>query len=177
MTDSKTDAGGDREHIAAILYITRFPHRTWIAASLDETALAYKQADMIIALRTPARCDGEALTYDCPCGRGDKPCPGPDGKPLCIAPVSRCDADTARAAVIEECAKLCDGLRRKDYSAENADWTAGTLDCATAIRALATPAVKREPGAYLNDGTRINPKPIFPFCGLQEDYETPAVKP
>lgn len=23
--------------------------------------------------------------YECPCGRGDKPCPGPNGKPLCAS--------------------------------------------------------------------------------------------
>jgi hypothetical protein len=40
----------DREQIAAILYMTRFPHRTWITASLDETTLAYKQADAILTL-------------------------------------------------------------------------------------------------------------------------------
>lgn len=40
----------DREQIAAVLYIKRFPHRTWQTASLTETALAYEQADAIIAL-------------------------------------------------------------------------------------------------------------------------------
>lgn len=25
--------------------------------------------------------------YECACGRGDKPCPGPDGKPLCAVEV------------------------------------------------------------------------------------------
>ena len=46
-------------------------------------------------------------------------------------------AHNVRKTTIEECARLCDGLRRKDYSMENADWVAGTLDCATAIRSLA----------------------------------------
>lgn len=45
-------------------------------------------------------------------------------------------AQCSREAVIEECAALCDGLRRRDYSGENEDWIAGTSDCATAIRAL-----------------------------------------
>lgn len=51
--------GADREQIAAMLYITRFPHRTWISASLPETALAYKQADSILALRAASvsQCD------------------------------------------------------------------------------------------------------------------------
>jgi hypothetical protein len=40
----------DREAIAALLYMTRFPHLTWLSASLAETALAYKQADAILAL-------------------------------------------------------------------------------------------------------------------------------
>lgn len=42
-----------------------------------------------------------------------------------------------REEIIEECAKVCDGLRRADYSAESPDWIAGTDDCAKAIRALA----------------------------------------
>lgn len=50
--------------------------------------------------------------------------------------IRNCAATPTRDEVIAECAALCDGLRRKDYSAENADWTAGTLDCATAIRSL-----------------------------------------
>ena len=25
----------------------------------------------------------EDLAHSCPCGLGDKPCPGPDGRPLC----------------------------------------------------------------------------------------------
>jgi hypothetical protein len=37
----------DREQIAAVLYIKRFPHRTWQTASLTETTLAYEQADAL----------------------------------------------------------------------------------------------------------------------------------
>jgi len=53
-------------------------------------------------------------------------------------------AHNVRKTTIEECARLCDGLRRKDYSMENADWVAGTLDCATAIRSLADTSTDRE---------------------------------
>ena len=42
-----------------------------------------------------------------------------------------------RNEILEECAKLCEGLRRADYSSESNDWIAGTDDCARAIRALA----------------------------------------
>jgi len=52
-------------------------------------------------------------------------------------------AHNVRKTTIEECARLCDGLRRKDYSMENADWVAGTLDCATAIRSLADTSTDR----------------------------------
>jgi len=51
---------------------------------------------------------------------------------------------TTRNAAIEECAKVCDELRRADYSAESPDWTAGTDDCAKAIRALAVTSGIRE---------------------------------
>lgn len=46
------------------------------------------------------------------------------------------EKEITRLATIAECAALCDGLRRKDYSGENDDWIAGTSDCAAAIRAL-----------------------------------------
>jgi hypothetical protein len=38
--------------------------------------------------------------------------------------------------VLEEAAKVCQELRRKDWSGENEDWLDGTEDCATAIRKL-----------------------------------------
>lgn len=41
-----------------------------------------------------------------------------------------------RAEIIEECAKVCEKLRRGDYSSESNDWIAGTFDCARAIRDL-----------------------------------------
>jgi hypothetical protein len=40
----------DREQWAALLYVTRCPHRTWITAGLDETAHAYRQADVVLSL-------------------------------------------------------------------------------------------------------------------------------
>jgi hypothetical protein len=43
---------------------------------------------------------------------------------------------STREAVIEECAKLCEGLRHVDYPAETSEWSSGTFDCAEAIRAL-----------------------------------------
>lgn len=121
--------------------------------------------DELLARSTPARCDGEPVAHplselpeyldclehdliglDVDLKLNDIIQPGiwaDRVRAALAAPVARCDAGSeARTAAIEECAKLCDGLRRKDYSAENADWTAGTLDCATAIRTLATPAVK-----------------------------------
>jgi hypothetical protein len=50
----------DREQIAALLYMTRFPHLTWISAGLTETAFAYKQADAILALsQSSTDCDGK----------------------------------------------------------------------------------------------------------------------
>jgi hypothetical protein len=39
-----------REDIAAVLYMKRFPHRTWLSASLTETALSYEQADAVLTL-------------------------------------------------------------------------------------------------------------------------------
>lgn len=50
-----------------------------------------------------------------------------------------------RVEIIEQCAKVCDELRRADYSGENEDWIAGTTDCAKALRALA--AVSSPPGS------------------------------
>jgi len=44
----------------------------------------------------------------------------------------------AREAVIEECAKVCEGLRHVDYPSETSEWSSGTFDCAEAIRALRT---------------------------------------
>lgn len=55
-------------------------------------------------------------------------------------------AQPSREAVIEECAKICDGLRRKDYSGENEDWIAGTSDCAAAIRDLALSSTQSQSG-------------------------------
>ena len=46
-------------------------------------------------------------------------------------------AAALRALVIEECAKVCEDLRHDDYSAETSDWSGGTFDCASAIRAIA----------------------------------------
>jgi hypothetical protein len=40
----------DREQVAALLYVARWPHRTWITARLDETAHAYRQADAVLSL-------------------------------------------------------------------------------------------------------------------------------
>jgi len=45
---------------------------------------------------------------------------------------------STREAVIEECAKLCEGLRHVDYPSETSEWSSGTFDCAQAIRALGT---------------------------------------
>ena len=42
----------------------------------------------------------------------------------------------AREAVIEECAKVCEGLRHVDYPSETSEWSSGTFDCAQAVRAL-----------------------------------------
>ena len=44
----------------------------------------------------------------------------------------------AREAVIEECAKVCEGLRHVDYPSETSEWSSGTFDCAQALRALRT---------------------------------------
>ena len=41
-----------------------------------------------------------------------------------------------RNEIILECAKVCQELRRKDYSAETQDWIEGTADCAKALHAL-----------------------------------------
>lgn len=41
-----------------------------------------------------------------------------------------------REAVIEECAKVCEGLRHVDYPSETSEWSSGTFDCAQAVRAL-----------------------------------------
>lgn len=66
----------------------------------------------------------------------------PDWKPLpdLIGVLTQIDNMTTGLTILnktlEECAKLCDSLRRKDYSTENDDWVAGTSDCAEAIRAL-----------------------------------------
>jgi len=46
--------------------------------------------------------------------------------------------------IIEQCAKVCDELRRADYSAESPDWIAGADDCAKALRALANSSGIRE---------------------------------
>ena len=43
-----------------------------------------------------------------------------------------------REAVIEECAKVCEGLRHVDYPSETSEWSSGTFDCAQAVRALRT---------------------------------------
>ena len=43
---------------------------------------------------------------------------------------------STREAVIEECAKVCEGLRHVDYPSETSEWSSGTFDCAQAIRAL-----------------------------------------
>jgi len=47
-----------REDIAALLYMTRFPHLTWISAGPTETAFAYKQADAILTARPPSPLRG-----------------------------------------------------------------------------------------------------------------------
>ena len=39
----------DRETIAALLYITRWPRQIWAVASLEETKVAYAQADAVLA--------------------------------------------------------------------------------------------------------------------------------
>jgi len=43
---------------------------------------------------------------------------------------------STREAVIEECAKVCEGLRHVDYPSETSEWSSGTFDCAQAIREL-----------------------------------------
>jgi len=43
---------------------------------------------------------------------------------------------STREAVIEECAKVCEGLRHVDYPSETSEWSSGTFDCAQALRAL-----------------------------------------
>jgi hypothetical protein len=48
-----------------------------------------------------------------------------------------------RNEIIEQCAKVCDELRRRDYSAETEDWIAGTADCARALRALVSTQPER----------------------------------
>lgn len=63
------------------------------------------------------------------------------------------EKEITRLATIAECAKLCDELRRKDYSAESADWTAGTLDCATAIRGLVVSSTQPSTPGDLGGGT------------------------
>lgn len=40
------------------------------------------------------------------------------------------------AAERERCAKVCEELRRPNYSGETGDWIDGTIACAHAIRAL-----------------------------------------
>jgi hypothetical protein len=44
----------DREQLAALLYVTRWPHQTWTTAGLDETAHAYRQADAVLSLLVPS---------------------------------------------------------------------------------------------------------------------------
>jgi len=44
--------------------------------------------------------------------------------------------NAALAAERERCAKVCDDLRRANYSGETGDWIDGTEDCAKAIRAI-----------------------------------------
>jgi len=43
---------------------------------------------------------------------------------------------STREAVIEECAKVCEGLRHVDYPSETSEWSSGTFACAQALRAL-----------------------------------------
>ena len=50
---------------------------------------------------------------------------------------------STREAVIEECAKVCEGLRHVDYPSETSEWSSGTFDCAQAVRALRTKAVTK----------------------------------
>jgi hypothetical protein len=42
----------------------------------------------------------------------------------------------SRGEIIEECAKLCEGLRHVDYPSETSEWSSGTFDCAQAVRSL-----------------------------------------
>ncbi len=49
----------DREQLAAILCTARYPQGIWLSASLNETAIAYKQADAVLALvGTPGSGNG-----------------------------------------------------------------------------------------------------------------------
>ena len=47
-------------------------------------------------------------------------------------------AKAVLALLIEECAKVCEGLRHVDYPSETSEWSSGTFDCAQAVRALRT---------------------------------------
>jgi hypothetical protein len=82
----------DREQIAAVLYMTRYPNKIWRAASGMETAVAYEQADAMMAL-----CSVSSTECNC--------LPWPDKCPYCggDAPVS----STTRATPIDHSDEEC----------------------------------------------------------------------
>ena len=99
----------------------------------------------IIASLSPARITGATdIVDEAACLIWSELCPdtvmGDEDRPYYEAAAKAVLAlsSHAREAVIEECAKVCEGLRHVDYPSETSEWSSGTFDCAEAIRALRT---------------------------------------
>ena len=61
----------DREQIAALLYVTRYPNKIWMAASGLETAVAYEQADVIIRTLSSTNQSAPDALGSLPSGESD----------------------------------------------------------------------------------------------------------
>jgi len=86
--------------------------------------------------KTPTRITGAAdIVDEAACLIWSELCPdtvmGDEDRPYYEAA-----AKAVLALSIEECAKVCEGLRHVDYPSETSEWSSGTFDCAQAVRAL-----------------------------------------
>ena len=94
----------------------------------------------IIASLSPARVTGAAdIVDEAACLIWSELCPdtvmGDEDRPYYEA-AAKAVLARIRNEIIEECAKVCEGLRHVDYPSETSEWSSGTFDCAQAVRAL-----------------------------------------
>jgi uncharacterized protein YukE len=108
-----------------------------LRAHLNDYSAAVEAADRIEALEAALREAERFVAYLA--NETDGVFAGSGTPTTCLVMIRAALASqgtSTREAVIEECAKVCEGLRHVDYPSETSEWSSGTFDCAQAIREL-----------------------------------------